>query len=42
MKLEELTKHDLEKLVEMRLMLAESKEEDALARLVETALLLEG
>jgi len=37
-----LTKHDLERLVEMKIMLAESKEEDALARLVETSVLLEG
>ena len=41
-KLEELSRRDLERLVEMKLMLAESKEEDALARLVETSILLEG
>jgi len=41
-KLEDLTKHDLEQLVNMKLMLSESKEEDALARLVETSILLEG
>jgi len=40
--LKTLTKHDLEELVNMKLMLAESKEEDALARLVETSVLLEG
>ena len=40
--LKDLTKRDLERLVEMKLLLAESKEEDALARLVETAILLEG
>ena len=42
LELKDLSKHDLQQLVEMKLMLAESKEEDALARLVETALLLEG
>lgn len=41
-KLEELSTGDLEELVKMKLMLAESKEEDALARLVETSVLLEG
>ncbi len=41
-KLGELSKRDLERLVEMKLMLADTKEEDALARLVETAILLEG
>jgi len=41
-KLEDLTKHDLEQLVNMKLMIAESKEEDSLARLVETSILLEG
>lgn len=38
----DLTKRDLERLVQMKLMLADSKEEDALARLVETSTLLEG
>ena len=42
LELKDLSKHDLQQLVDMKLMLAESKEEDALARLVETALLLEG
>ena len=40
--LKDLTKHDLEWLVDKKLMLAESKEEDALSRLVETSILLEG
>lgn len=40
--LEELSKRDLRRLVEMKVMIAESKEEDALARLVETSILLEG
>ena len=40
--LKDLSKHDLEQLVSMKLTLQESKEEDALARLVETSILLEG
>ena len=40
--LKDLTKHDLRQLVEMKLALQESREEDALARLVETSILLEG
>ena len=40
--LEDLSIRDLRRLVEMKLMIAESKEEDALARLVETSILLEG
>jgi len=38
----DLTKKDLENLLEMRLMLQDAKEEDALARLVEQSILLEG
>ena len=41
-KLEELSMKDLKHLAELKLMLADSKEEDALARLVEAATLLEG
>jgi len=41
-RLEDLSKRDLEQLIEMKLMIADQKEEDALARLVETATLLEG
>jgi len=40
--LKDLSRRDLEQLVEMKLTLQESKEEDALARLVETSILLEG
>lgn len=40
--LKDLTKHDLEQLVSMKLQLAETKEEDSLARLVEASTLLEG
>lgn len=40
--LEGLSKRDLERLVELKLMMLDQKEEDALARLVETAVLLEG
>ena len=40
--LEDLSKRDLERLLEMKLMLADQKEEDALARLVELSILLEG
>ena len=42
LELKDLSVHDLRELVNLKLMLAESKEEDALARLVETAMLLEG
>jgi len=41
-KLEELNKRDLERLVELKIMLADQKEEDALLRLLEAASLLEG
>ncbi len=41
-KLEDLSKRDLERLVELKIALADQKEEDALARLVEMAVLLEG
>lgn len=40
--LEELSIRDLERLVELKLMLNDQKEEDSLARLVETSVLLEG
>lgn len=41
-KLEDLSKRDLERLLELKLALADAKEENALARLVETSILLEG
>ena len=41
-RLEDLDIKDLKRLVELKLMLADQKEEDALARLVETSILLEG
>jgi len=41
-KLEELSKRDLERLIELKIALADSKEEDALARLLEASVLLEG
>lgn len=40
--LEDLSLKELTELVELKLMLSDSKEEDALARLVETSLLIEG
>ena len=41
-KIEELSTKDLRNLLELKAMIASQKEEDALARLVETAILLEG
>jgi len=42
LKLDDLTVRDLKRLLELKAVLADQKEEDALARLVETAILLEG
>jgi len=41
-KLEKLSYNDLEQLVRMKLLLRDTKEEDALSRLVETSIMLEG